>query len=131
MSLAARSNTRDGAGPQRTLSLFYSQALAMKSILIIDGSKITASSLLDFEKRGWLVVTCDDTDSAMQRLAGSEPCDVVLFGSQVRETDAVKLIRFIRALDHRRTTGIVMLTENCEDRAGSGSRRRRSFRQAG
>ena len=50
----------------------------------------------------------------MKRLAGSEPYDVVLMGYRVPGTDGVKLIRFIRALEHRMTAAVVMVTDNCE-----------------
>ena len=33
-----------------------------------------------FEKRGWFVVPCNDRDSAMDVVAGSEPYDIVLLG---------------------------------------------------
>lgn len=87
----------------------------MKAMLIIDRSEINASSLAKmFERRGWSVITCNDRDRAMDRMAGDEPYDVVLFGYQVPETDAVKLVRFIRALEHRRTTAIIVLSGSRE-----------------
>ena len=84
--------------------LFQLFVHAMKSLLIIDGSELLASLFADvFEKRGWLVVICRDRDCAMKRLAGSEPYDVVLIGYRVPGTDGLKLVRFIRALEHRMT----------------------------
>lgn len=85
----------------------------MKSMLIIDGSEILSGLFADFfEKRGWFVVTCGDRDCAMERLAGSEPYDVVLLGHRMPGTDGVKLVRFIRALEHRMTAAVVMVTGN-------------------
>ena len=87
----------------------------MKSMLIIDGSVTVVRSFAEiFENRGWNVITCGDRDCAMQQLAGSESYDAVLLGYRVPETDGVKLVRFIRMLDHRRTTAVVMVTENSE-----------------
>lgn len=85
----------------------------MKSMLIIDGSVTVASLFAQiFENRGWSVSTCNDADCAMERLAGSEPYDVVLLGYRVPGTDGVKLVRFIRALEHRMTAAVVMVTGN-------------------
>lgn len=85
----------------------------MKSMLIIDGSATITSQYAEvFEKRGWVVTTCADRDSAMRQLVGDELYGVVLLSYQVQGTDGVKLVRFTRALDHRRTTAIVMVTEN-------------------
>lgn len=85
----------------------------MKSMLIIDGSASIARLFAEiFEKRGWSVFTCGDRDCALERLAGSEPYDVVLLSYHVPGTDGVKLVRFIRALDHRLTAAVVMVTGN-------------------
>ena len=87
----------------------------MKLMLIIDGSATTAKLFAEiFEKRGWNVITCSDRDCAMQQLAGSEAYNAVLLSYHVPGTDGVKLVRFIRMLDHRRTTAVVMVTENAE-----------------
>lgn len=84
-------------------------------MLIIDDSETLAGLPVDFfEKRGWLVVTCGNRDCAMGRLAGSEPYNVVLLGDRVPEADGVQLVRFIRALEHRLTAAIVMVTGNRE-----------------
>lgn len=51
----------------------------MKSMLIIEGSKIVARLFAAvFEKRGWKVVTCHDRGCAFERLAGSDLYDVSL-----------------------------------------------------
>jgi CheY-like chemotaxis protein len=46
----------------------------------------------------------------MDRLAGSAPYDVVLLSYRVPGADGVKLVRFIRALEHRVTAAVVMVT---------------------
>jgi len=83
----------------------------MKSMLIIDGS-VTVGKLFAqiFQNRGWRVSTCNDADCAMDRLAGSAPYDVVLLSYRVPGADGVKLVRFIRALEHRVTAAVVMVT---------------------
>lgn len=84
-------------------------------MLIIDGSETIAKLFAEiFEKLGWDVATCGDRDSALKRLAGNNPYDVVLLGDHVPGTNGVQLVRFIRALDHRRMTAVVMVTGNRE-----------------
>jgi CheY-like chemotaxis protein len=83
----------------------------MKSMLIIDGSVTVAKLFAQiFQDRGWSVSTCNDADCAMERLAGSAPYDLVLLSYRVPGTDGVKLVRFIRALEHRMTAAVVMVT---------------------
>ncbi|MEK6287877.1 MAG: response regulator [Acidobacteriota bacterium] len=87
----------------------------MKSMLIIDGSVTLARLFAEiFEQRGWTIATCGDRDCAMGRLAGSEPYDAVLLSYNVPGTDGVKLVRFIRSLEHRMMTAVVMVTGNGE-----------------
>ena len=87
----------------------------MKSMLIIDSSVTVATLFAEiFERRGWSVAACGDLDGAMARLVGSHPYDAVLVGSRVPGSDGLKLVRFIRALEHRRTTVIVMVTSSAE-----------------
>ena len=82
----------------------------MKSMLIIDGSVTVANLFAQiFQNRGWSVSTCNDADCAMDRLAGSAPYDLVLLSYRMSGTDGVKLIRFIRALEHRMTAAVVMV----------------------
>jgi CheY-like chemotaxis protein len=51
---------------------------------------------------------------AMNRLAGNERYDVVLLGYRVPGTNGVQLVRFIRALEQRKTTAVVMVTGSAE-----------------
>lgn len=84
----------------------------MKTILILEGSNTVARLLAqNFEKRGWDVTICDDRDRAIGRLAGDAPYAVILLGYSVPEGNGVQLVRFIRALDHRGTTAVVMVTD--------------------
>lgn len=50
----------------------------------------------------------------MERLAGSESYNVALLGDHVRDTDGVQLVMFVRALEHRLTAAVVMVTGNCD-----------------
>lgn len=87
----------------------------MKSMLIIDGSEIIATLFAQmFQKRGWKVAACGDGDCAMDRLVGNERYDVVILGYRVPGTNALQLVRFIRALEHRKTTAVVMVTGSAE-----------------
>lgn len=87
----------------------------MKSILILEDSNAAAESLAeDFEKRGWNVTGCGDRDRAMGRLAGDAPYTVILLGYSVPGGNGVQLVRFIRGLDHRRMTAVVMVTDSSE-----------------
>ena len=99
----------------------------MKSMLIVDGSETIAKLFAEiFEKRGWNVATCGDRDSALERLAGHKPYDVILLSYRVPGTNGVQLIRFIRSLDHRRMTAVVMVTgsdEVTEEALAAGCRR--------
>ena len=50
----------------------------------------------------------------MNRLVGNERYDVVILGYRVPGTNGLQLVRFIRALEHRKTLAIVMVTSSAE-----------------
>ena len=80
-------------------------------MLIIEGSKRLAKLFAEiFEKRDWNVTTCGDLDCAMEQLGRTKPHDIILLGYRVHGTDGMQLLRFIRALEHLRTTAVVMVT---------------------
>ena len=85
----------------------------MKSMLLIESPVLAKVFGEVFEKLGWTVVICTSRDSAMSQVAGSEPYDLILLSDQVAGTNGVQLIRFIRLLEHRMMTAVVMV-------AGSG-----------
>jgi DNA-binding response OmpR family regulator len=88
----------------------------MKSMLIIDGSRILAPLFADlFERRGWNVDTCGDRQCAIHRLAGDWPYDSILV-ERVSGTDEVHLVGLIRGFEHRKTTAVVVITERREAR---------------
>jgi CheY-like chemotaxis protein len=87
----------------------------MKSMLIIDGSEIIATLFAEtFQRRGWNVAACEDGDYAMDRLVSNERYDVVVLSYRVPGTNGLQLVRFIRALEHRKTTAVVMVTGSAE-----------------
>lgn len=49
-----------------------------------------------------------------EALAGNEPYDLILLSHHLSGTDGVQLSRFIRSLEHRTTTAVVMLTSSGE-----------------
>ncbi|HSB12213.1 MAG TPA: response regulator [Blastocatellia bacterium] len=83
----------------------------MKSMLIIDSSEIIARLYTDvFERRSWNVAVCADQRAALNRLAGDDRYDAVVLGYHVPGTDGAGLVKFLRSLEHRRTTAVVMVT---------------------
>lgn len=50
----------------------------------------------------------------MARVAGSEACDLVLLSHYSAGIDALQLARFIRSLEHRMTTAIVIIAGSAE-----------------
>ena len=83
----------------------------MKSMLVIDGSLTVAGLFAEFfEARGWNVGVCTDGECAMDQLSGSKPYDVVLLSYRVPGIDGLRLIRYMRALEHRKTTAVMMVT---------------------
>lgn len=87
----------------------------MKSILILEGSTAVAQLLAqNLETRGWNVTSCGDRDRALGLLAGDSPCAVILLGYSVPGGHGVQLVKFIRGLDHRRMTAVVMVTDSSE-----------------
>ncbi|MEK6303424.1 MAG: response regulator [Acidobacteriota bacterium] len=87
----------------------------MKSMLLIEGSEIIAKLFAGiFEKRGWAVVTCDLRACAVEHLSGEAHYDAILVGERVHGASGVQLVRMIRALDHHRTTAVVVVTGRVE-----------------
>jgi CheY-like chemotaxis protein len=83
----------------------------MKSMLIIEGSTIVARLFAEmFERRGWNVDVCNDRASAFERLGEDARYDAILVSHCVPGTNGLQLIALIRALEHLRTTAVVMVT---------------------
>jgi DNA-binding response OmpR family regulator len=89
----------------------------MKSLLIIDGSEVIGRLFTDmFENRGWSVSVCADQRAALTRLAGDGRCDVVVLGYHLAGASQPGLVKFIRSLDHRKTTAVVLVAVDEEGR---------------
>ena len=86
----------------------------MKSMLLIESPVLAKVFAEVFEKLGWTVVICNSRDCAMRQVAGSEPYDLILLSDHVPGTNGVQLIKFIRSLEHRMMTAVVMVTGNGE-----------------
>ena len=86
-----------------------------KSILILEDSNAVAELLVeDLQKRGWVVTSCSDREQAMGQLAGDVAYAVILLGYSVPGGNGVQMVRFIREIDHRRMTAIVMVTDSSD-----------------
>ena len=83
-------------------------------MLVIDSQTLAKLFAEVFEKLAWTVAICNSHDCAMRQVAGSEPNDLILLSYQMPGTDGVQLTRFIRSLEHRMTTAVVMLTSSGE-----------------
>ena len=86
----------------------------MKSMLVIDSPTLARLFAEVFEKLGWTVAICNNSECAMRQVAGSEPYDLILLTDQLAGTTGVQLTRFIRSLEHRMTTAVVMVTGSGE-----------------
>ena len=87
----------------------------MKSMLIIEGSAIVARLFSEmFERRGWEVDICNDRASACDRLGRGAVYDAILVSHSLPGTNGLQLIGLIRALEHLRTTAVVMITRTKE-----------------
>jgi DNA-binding response OmpR family regulator len=83
----------------------------MKSILIADGNKSVAEMFAYvFARHDWKVTRYSDGKRAVEELCGSAHYDAALVSYRFDGMDGVELIRFIRALDHRKDVPIVMVT---------------------
>jgi DNA-binding response OmpR family regulator len=82
----------------------------MKSMLVIDSPTLAKLFAEVFEKLGWTVAICTNREGAMRQVAGSEPYDLILFSYHLSGINGVQLSRFIRSLEHRMTTAVLMLT---------------------
>lgn len=86
----------------------------MKSMLLIESPALAKVFAEIFEKLGWSVAICTSRDCAMSQVAGSEPYDLIMLSDHVPGTNGVQLIRFIRSLEHRMTTAVVMVASSGE-----------------
>ena len=115
----AKSSRRENAKQQvsqvlklETFSLNFSRA--MRSILIIHSPTFAESFTEVFTNLGWKVDSCTTHECATRQIVGSEPYSVILLSYQAIGIDGIPLVRFIRSLDHRMTTGVVMIADSVD-----------------
>jgi CheY-like chemotaxis protein len=82
----------------------------MKSMLLVESPDLAKMFAQIFERLGWIVAICTTRDRAMSQVAGREPYDLILLSYHVPGTNGVQLIKFIRSLEHRKTTAVVLVT---------------------
>jgi CheY-like chemotaxis protein len=81
------------------------------TILHVEDDRQVAEVLRDtLEDEGWRVETCLDGATALRRLAGDAPYDLLLFDQGLPGVSGLELVRAARRLPHRRRTPIVMLS---------------------
>ncbi|HYE13343.1 MAG TPA: response regulator [Pyrinomonadaceae bacterium] len=62
------------------------------------------------EAEGWQVEVCADGLAALERLAGSERYDLLIFDNQLPGISGIELTRQARSMAHRQQTPIIVLT---------------------
>jgi len=71
-----------------------------------------------FEREEWRVDLCTDGGSALERLSGEQPYDLLLFDKDLPGLSGLELVLRARSLTNRRRTPIIMLSgEECEAEA--------------
>lgn len=82
-----------------------------KTILYVEDDETvrhTVAEMLELE--GWRVVTFADGLAAMAELEGTARYDLLLFDDELPGLRGVELTRRARALEHRRTTPVVIVS---------------------
>jgi len=69
---------------------------------------------------GWAVQSCEDGNEALKRIESSARFDLLLLDNELPGVSGVELIRLARAMHHRHSTPIVLLSgSECESQARS------------
>ncbi|HEV2705747.1 MAG TPA: response regulator [Pyrinomonadaceae bacterium] len=89
------------------------------TILHAEDNPIIADALREtFESEGWRVETCAEGTSALARIEGEAHFDLLLFDYDMPGLDGLELTRRVRALAHRSSIPVVMLSaHDCETEA--------------
>ena len=89
------------------------------SILQAEDNEMVASVLGEmFANEKWHVERCADGTSALEKLAGHERYDLLLFDNDLPGLSGLELVLRARTMSHRRRTPIVMLSgDDCEAEA--------------
>ncbi|MCA1615851.1 MAG: response regulator, partial [Acidobacteria bacterium] len=87
------------------------------TILHVEDHKVVADAVKDtLEAEGWRVVTCADGAAALNRLAGVAEFDLLITDDHLPHVGGIEIVRYARALPHRRHLPVIMLTSS--DRSG-------------
>jgi two-component system chemotaxis response regulator CheY len=94
-------------------------ATSQISILQAEDNQMLASVLGEmFATEQWRVELCADGGSALDKLAGRERYDLLLFDNDLPGLSGLELVLRARSMPHRRRTPIIMLSGNdCEAEA--------------
>jgi CheY-like chemotaxis protein len=81
------------------------------TILFIEDNKLVADAVRDLlEGEGWRVELYADGHTAMNKLAGSFRCDLLLFDNDLPGASGLELTRYARSLPVYRRTPIIMVS---------------------
>lgn len=81
------------------------------TILYVEDHKLLLSHVKEMlEAEGWCVETCQDGASALEKIEGANPYDVLIFDNSLPGMSGLELVRRARRLTHRRRTPIIMLS---------------------
>jgi DNA-binding response OmpR family regulator len=81
-----------------------------KRILVVDDEEHIRSFLTDLlESKGYMVITCPDTDCGYKRAVKTTP-DLIILDLQMPQIGGVELCRLLRANPHTKNIPIIMLT---------------------
>jgi two-component system chemotaxis response regulator CheY len=93
------------------------------TILHIEDHPTVADAVKEtLEAEGWRVVTCVDGAAALNRLAGGVPYDLLIVDNELPRVNGLEIVRYARALPHRRHIPVIMFTasDRREDAYGAG-----------
>jgi CheY-like chemotaxis protein len=81
------------------------------SILYVEDHKLLLSYLKELlEAQGWHVDACQDGLSALEKIEGGSPYDVLILDNGLPGMSGLELVQRARSLTHRRRTPIIMLS---------------------
>jgi two-component system response regulator QseB len=88
------------------------------SILYVEDHKLLFSYVKELlEAQGWSVDACQDGLSALEKIEGGSPYDVLILDNGLPGMSGLELVQRARSLTHRRRTPIIMLSASDAARA--------------
>jgi two-component system response regulator TctD len=83
------------------------------TILYVEDYKLLLHYVKEgLESQGWSVDACQDGASALEKIEGPSPYDLLLLDKSLPGMDGLELVRRARSLTHRKRTPIIMLSAN-------------------